>query len=201
MTTRPRIEPCPSPNGTNFARKFLITLPRGVDPKGALDSAMRSMKHGRDADPAGEQNLAELRRELEEYLSGCSLKDEEYYGVIELLNEHLPKRYGDEVREREREADDEEERVGPDHEELARFAERHGLSDDAAEELAEMMPRNAREGGMGGRAVEDRHADDRRRRADDRHRRGADRRRMAGDSADDSFYRMFPEARRIGTVL
>jgi hypothetical protein len=184
--TRLRLEPAPSPNGTNFARKFLITLPRGVDPKGALDAALK--KVGRDAD-LGERD--DLRRSLEALLER-HVQEDRLMEAIEDLNTVFGDRkvYGD----RGREADDEEHEGH--HEALREFAGRHGLSDDATEELVELsMPRNAREGGMGGRVHE---ADDRRRHgARDRH-RGAGDRRMAADSATDSFNRMFPGAARIG---
>jgi hypothetical protein len=176
-------------------------VPRGSDPKGALDSAMRRADDRRRGHDEEERDLA-LRRELEHFLVQC-LDDEQFAAARDLLDQHLPlKRYGDQDR-REHEADDEEERVGPDHEELRRFAEKHHLSDDAVEELGELMPHNAMHGGQGGRVHE---ADDRRRAARDRHRGGRDRHRfdsrdgMAGDSATDSFYRMFPEARRIGVA-
>jgi hypothetical protein len=55
----------PSPRGTNNERLFLFHCPRGIDPRGALDSVMLSMKgSGRDSE---EQNLAELRRKLEDF--------------------------------------------------------------------------------------------------------------------------------------
>jgi hypothetical protein len=175
---------------------FIFHAPRGVAPALALDEALKRRADDRHDKRRGhdeEQRDLELRRELEHFLGQC-LKDEDFAAAVDLLDQHLPpKRYGDQDRH---EADDEERDEHPDHERLVReFAEKHHLSDDAVEELGELMPRPGIER-LGGRAVEDRHADDRRR-ADDRHRRGADRRRMAGD---ESFYAMFPEARRIGVA-
>jgi hypothetical protein len=113
---------------------------------------------------------------------------------MELLNEHLPggKVYGD-----RHEADDEEHDEPDrehDRERMREYLESKGTDESIISDVLEMMPRNAREGGMGGRVGE---ADDRRRRADDRHRRDARDRRMAADSSD-SFNRMFPDAARIG---
>jgi hypothetical protein len=118
-------------------RLFMVKVPRGVDPRGALDSAMRSMRHSSSDEQ--EQSLAELRRKLEDFLAQC-LKDEQYHSAIDMLDEHLPvggQKYGD-VRYgdvKDFKTDDEEEH--PDHERLCEFAEHHGLSDDAAEDLHE----------------------------------------------------------------
>jgi len=175
--TRLRLEPAPSPNGTNNERLFLLKVPRGVDPKGAMDSALK--RYGRDADDLGERDT--LRRRLEALLERHVHEDR----LGEAL-EDLATCYGD--RKVYGDQDDDEH---PDHERLSRFAEQHGLSDDAVEELHELwsMPRNAREGGMGGR-VGEREADDRRwRAARDRHRQAMD--------AEDSFNRFYPGAARI----
>jgi hypothetical protein len=193
--TRLRLEPAPSPNGTNREHLYLVKAPRPIaNPQGALDAALR--KRGHDAD-LGEHD-AEFYRKLENLLQ-YHVPEEHLQAAISDLNEICGgKVYGD---VREHEADDDDFDEHPDHEKLHEFAEKHHLGDDAEEELHELwsMPRNAREGGMGGRAVGDRHhADDRRRRAArDRHRR-ADDRRMAADDGESSFYKMFPMARRIG---
>jgi hypothetical protein len=60
---RPTIMPAPSPKGTNHESLFLVKLPRGTDPKGALDAALR--KVSRDEEP----DLGELRAKLESLLN------------------------------------------------------------------------------------------------------------------------------------
>jgi hypothetical protein len=193
------ITPCPSPRGTNFEHLYLVKAPRGVSAQGALDSAMRTMKRGgRD-----EEERDELRRELEALLERHVSEDglmEAREDLADCLGDR--KRYGDADRAHHHEADDEEERDDehehPDHEKLHAWAMRHGLGSDAEEELAAlMMPRPGIER-LGGRAVEDRHhrADDRRRHARDRLRRAQDREQQA----EDSFFRFYPNARRIETM-
>jgi hypothetical protein len=171
---RPTIMPAPSPKGTNFESLYLLRLPRGTDPKLALDAALKAK--ARDEDP--DQNLGRLRQKLEAFLAQA-LPEDSYGAAMDLLNEHLPggKVYGDPV-------DDEEqpEHKYPDREQMRKYLEGMGFADDDIEATLEKMPRNAHEGGMGG-AVEDR-------------RRGArDRRAMAGDSAEASFEKMFGTSR------
>jgi hypothetical protein len=178
---KPTIEPCPSPRGTNNERLFLFKVPRGRDPKGALDAALMR-KVGRDAD-LGERD--ELRRKLEALLQHHVHEDR----LGEAL-EDLAECFGDRKVYGDVEEPDEEH---PARARMRAFLQRKGASDEDVDELFEQldreeMPRNAREGGMGGRVGE---ADDR------RLRRGARDRRMAADSADDSFNRMFPGAARI----
>jgi hypothetical protein len=170
--------PMPSPNNTNFERLYVARIPRGSEKKVelALDSAMRS-KHGGDEQ---ERDLAELRRKLEHVLSQ-SLSDEAYSAALDALNEHLPeggRTYGDEETERE----------WYQHEDEPREPREPDGEDEEGE-----IPRNAREGGMGGatKTYGDRHADDRRRR------RGARDSRLVAMDAQDSFEAMFPGVSRI----
>jgi hypothetical protein len=182
---KPTIMPCPSPTGRNAERLYLIKAPRGVDPRGALDSAMRSMRRGgRDEQPEQERDLYELRAKLEDLLSRC-LEDEHYQAAVDMLDEHLPggKTYGDKI-------DDEHPDHDRDRERMRSFMEDRGCSDEEIESVLGVMPRNGVSGGQGGRLAELEGRD--RRSARDRHAR--DRRRpaaMDAASAEQSFNEMF----------
>jgi hypothetical protein len=184
---KPRVEPCPSPNGTNKERLYLVKLPRST-PAGALDAALRKVKDRKDGydDQPEEQerDLTALRGKLEQFLSQV-LPDSHYQSALDLLTEAgLPesKTYGVE--------DEEPEHKYPDREQMRKYLQGQGFADDDIEEAISKMPRSAIEGGMGGRTSE----------ADDRRRGARDRRRMAGDSAADSFERMFGASRIKGAL-
>jgi hypothetical protein len=125
---------------------------------------------------------------LEAFLQRA-LPEDHYASAMDLLDEHLPggKVYGEPV-------EDEEEYETlrsklPDHaDDVRKYLADRGFSDDTIEEAISKMPRNASEGGAGGRTSEDR-------------RRGGRDRRHAMDSAADSFDRMFPEASRIKSAV
>jgi hypothetical protein len=182
---RPTIVPAPSPLGTNRESLFLVKLPRGTDPKGALDAALR--KVSRDKAKARDEgpDLSELRAKLEHLLN--QTVSEDCRGAFDdLFDEYLPR----ELEQREArgqtfgEVDDEDD---PESLQRSLRAKLPDHSDDSLED----MPRNGNEV-LGGRAIENdrRHADDRR-----RGRRGA-----MDSSAQSSFDRMFPDAARIGST-
>jgi hypothetical protein len=190
-----RLTPCPSPKGTNRENLYLLRLPRGTDPKGALDAALRKAKDkARDSDPDQERDLTALRGKLEEFLAQA-LPESHYQSAMDLLDEHLPggKVYGEPVEDEEEyetlrsklpdHADDDRER-------MANYMRDRGCSDAEIESVLEKMPRNASEGGAGGRTSEDRRG------ARDRGRRPA----MDSRTAADRFEEMFG-ASRIGSSL
>ena len=184
-----RVTPCPSPNGTNLENLHLVKLPRGTS-AGALDSALRRAtdrrRPARDEDP--DERAQELREKLVEIIDRHMDGDaavaamqavEHCFGGRTADDEHEgpPDREGDRTRMRD-------------------FLEDRGCSDAEVAEVLAQMPRNAREGGMGGRLAELEG-----RRADDRRRGGVrDRRPAAMDSAEDTLEQMFGAA-RIGTAL
>lgn len=171
-----RITACPSPNGTNFERLYLI---RRSGPVGALDAAMKKvgdkMKMMGDEDAP---DLGQLRVALEEILAK-SLSETELEEARALLDQHLGSA-GEYDRQLDGEENDEHE---DDEEDLG------NQGDDLD------MPRNAREHGQGGRLAELEGRDRKRRMARDR------RREMAADEAfakaERSFNQMFPMAARI----
>jgi hypothetical protein len=143
---------------------------------GALDAALRP---GHD-----EHDLGELHRKLDHLITSC-VPEDHLPTALEMLNEAFGgRRYG------EHEVEDEEQEEHPARERMRGFLQNKGATDEDVEELFAMldeMPRNAREGGMGGRLSEyDREARDRKRGA-------RDRRRPAMDSASaaSSFEKMF----------
>jgi hypothetical protein len=156
---------------------FLYHCPAGSTPELALDAALKRADDRGDTRHVGsdqERDLSKLRSALEYHLGQC-LSDEALHGALDILDEYLPggehlghgKRYGEgEGHYGHFPSEDESEE------------ERHG------EDEYEHLPRNAREGGMGGRTGEDR----RRHHADDR--------RMATDSGNDWLAEL---TARIGT--
>jgi hypothetical protein len=171
-----RLKPCPSPRGTNRERLFLLKVPSGTDPKGALDSLRKAKdRKGRDEDPEGERNLHELRGKLEEFLAQV-LPDSHFGSARGMLDEYLPpsKTYG--------EVDDEEPDREGDRERMREYLEGKGVSEDDISEVLSHMPKPGIES-LGGRAGEDR-------------RGGRDRRRGAMDAAA-SFDTFYPWAKNI----
>jgi hypothetical protein len=167
--TKAAIFPCPSPSGGNRERLFVVRCPRGVDPKGALDSAMRSMRrggrdemrYGRDDEERDADLHEKLREIIERHMDGDGALE-----ALEALNEVFGgKVYGSEVDDEEREGPPDHDRMGErDREHMRQFLQDKNCSDEEIEEVLSHMPRNAREGGAGGRLarLEGRRADDRR---------------------------------------
>jgi hypothetical protein len=225
-----RITPCPSPNGTNHARAFLVHIPAGRGPVGALD-AMR--KHGDEDMP----DVGRLRVELDEILAR-SLSDQDLEEARGLIAQHLGSSEEYDRAHTQGEDEDDDEDLGGQgggrampaklRKKMRDFLTRRGATDSEVDELFQRlddetattydparedgmttnaeydrsqeqgedddlgeMPRNARQGGLGGRL-----ARDQKRLARDR------RRQMAADeaysNAQESFEKLFPESKRIG---
>jgi hypothetical protein len=176
-----RVVPCPSPKGSNHENLWLIRAPRGVDPRGALDSAMRKAKDrkgARDEDPS-EVNLGELRRKLEHYLQQA-LPESHYQGAIDLLDECLPggMTYGTEDADPDATAESFRPKY-PDHsyDDVREYLQGMGLGDEAVEEAMSKMPKTGLES-MNAAAA------DRRRGG----RRGAMDRAMSAADSFEAFY-------------
>jgi hypothetical protein len=179
------IQPCPSPTGRNNERLYLIKAPRGIDPKLALDAALKrraddrdDKRHADDYDrrrsshDEEERDLYELRRKLEHHLAQC-LSNEAYHSALDILDEHLPggQTYGQ---------IEDEEAEEPDRERMREYLESKGTDESIISDVLEAMLRNAHEGGVGGKT-------------DDR-RRGVRDRKMAADAALTRFHEFYPWA-------
>jgi len=197
----------PAPNGSDSKtdRLFLFKMPRSRL-LGAVDSKRRAVdvrKHG-DGD-ADVPDLGELHVMLDEMLSKVLSE-----GELESARAELDRVLRGAAREYddghgEDEDDDQHDGEGTEVEGRGRsrarqFLAERGVSDSETDELFGMlngMPKNGREGGMGGRLHAE-EARDRRRLAGDRRRQIAADERAA--DAESSFAKMFPGAARIGNA-
>jgi hypothetical protein len=127
-----KLTPCPSPNGTNHERLFLLRV-QTRNPAGAYDAALSN-------DPDRGQLLLKLERLLAEHLSGEALEKAQH-----LLHEHLG------GHDYDRAFDDEPDPFAK----VRAFLREKGLSEDEVEE-ALALPRNALSGGSGGAMAKDR---------------------------------------------
>ena len=136
----------PSPRGSNRENLWILRLPRGVDPKGALDAAAKfgGPKIGDDA-----PDLGKLRAKLENFLVQV-LSDDELRLATDLLDECLPSQHSEYDRAADENADEDDD----DRDGMPRTAvtgdkrgarDRRQMAADAAfDSFAKMFPEIAR---------------------------------------------------------